>query len=324
MKIAFHCNQLSIRGTEVAMYDYAHYNEKLLGNESIVLARNPTWWHYSNPEAIEKFKKRFPVFFYDKIEDIEKILDDNQVDLFYAQKSGHNDGVVSKKRKSVVHAVFQDYDPHGDVYAFISEWLAKIYGYRHQFVPYMVDLPDHNKDMREELGIPMDALVFGRHGGYETFDIPWVKDFVKSYVNKRSDVYFLLMNTEKFADHPRIIFLPPVAELIRKTEFINTCNAMLHARYKGETFGLAVAEFSLRNKPVITFDQSPDRAHSMILDDAGFYYKSPLDLDLIFHHADKYFTGNSGRDWNRYKEFSPEKVMAKFKQVFIDGTATNI
>ena len=29
-KIAFHTNQLSIRGTEVALYQYAKYNEEIL------------------------------------------------------------------------------------------------------------------------------------------------------------------------------------------------------------------------------------------------------------------------------------------------------
>ena len=30
-KIAFHTNQLGIRGTEVAVYQYAKYNEEILG-----------------------------------------------------------------------------------------------------------------------------------------------------------------------------------------------------------------------------------------------------------------------------------------------------
>jgi hypothetical protein len=184
MKIAFHCNQLSLRGTEVAMFDYAHFNENILGNESIVLAKNPEIWMYSDKPAIEKFKKRFKVCFYDTASDIEKILDDNNIDVFYAQKAGFADGVVSTKRKTVIHAVFQQYEPHGDVYAFISEWLSNLYGKKHDFVPYIVDLPDHDKDMREELGIPSDAYVFGRHGGYETFDIPFVKDFIRQFVNR--------------------------------------------------------------------------------------------------------------------------------------------
>ena len=59
MKIAFHNNQLSLRGTEVAMYDYAKYNEEILGNESIVISKHPSIWNYSHPLAEKKFKERF-------------------------------------------------------------------------------------------------------------------------------------------------------------------------------------------------------------------------------------------------------------------------
>ena len=34
MKIAFFENFLNVRGTTVALFDYAHYNEVLLGNQS--------------------------------------------------------------------------------------------------------------------------------------------------------------------------------------------------------------------------------------------------------------------------------------------------
>ena len=36
---------------------------------------------------------------------------------------------------------------------------------------------------------------------------------------------------------------------------------MIHGRSDGETFGLAVAEFSVANKPVITYSESKDREH---------------------------------------------------------------
>ena len=39
MKIAFHQPHLSERGTTVAMFDYAYYNEVLLNNESIIITQ---------------------------------------------------------------------------------------------------------------------------------------------------------------------------------------------------------------------------------------------------------------------------------------------
>lgn len=325
MKIAFHCNQLSIRGTEVAMFDYAHFNEELLGNESIVLAKNPAVWPYSDPRAIDKFKQRFgdKVFFYENIGEIENILDKNKIDIFYAQKSGRIDGVVSKNRKTVIHAVFQDYEPHGNVYAFISEWLSKIYGGTVPFVPYMVYLPDHDENLRKKLNIPEDAVVYGRHGGFETFDINYAKTAVLKAA-RNPNLYFLFMNTEKFVDDntfKNIIFLEPTADPYEKVRFINTCDAMLHARTKGETFGLAIAEFSIRNKPIITCrDAYHDKAHFDLLGKTGIYYSNMDDLITILReHQFMNHDPKLKNYWNCYYNYTPEKVMAKFKQVFIDG-----
>ena len=59
-----------------------------------------------------------------------------------------------------------------------------------------------------------------------------------------------------------------------KVEFINTCDAMLHARYIGESFGLSCAEFSVRNKPIITYEKSPERNHIDTLGEKGIYYEN--------------------------------------------------
>lgn len=36
MKIGFHSNQLSLTGTEIALFDYAHHNEQELGHKSVI------------------------------------------------------------------------------------------------------------------------------------------------------------------------------------------------------------------------------------------------------------------------------------------------
>lgn len=42
MKISFHSNQLGLRGTEVSLFNYARYNEEVLGNESIIITYEHT------------------------------------------------------------------------------------------------------------------------------------------------------------------------------------------------------------------------------------------------------------------------------------------
>ena len=60
MKIAFHDNSISLRGTTVALYDYAYYTRKILGNESIILYDKT---HPSNNEKVyKKFSEEFNHF----------------------------------------------------------------------------------------------------------------------------------------------------------------------------------------------------------------------------------------------------------------------
>jgi hypothetical protein len=327
MKIAFHSYQLGERGTEVSLYDYARYNEEILGNESIIVSTS------SRPTpALEKFEKRFKVLFYPDVwnerdntplrKSLEKIVSEEKVDVFYAQKGGENDDILPTNCKTLAHAVFNMRSPHGDVYAGISEYLAKRDGYP-LWVPYIVDLPDIKTDLRAELGIPKDAIVVGRHGGKDTFNINFAWKAIFDIIEEKKDLYFLFLNTNKVVDHPRIIHLPLNNDLEYKRTFINTCNVMIHSRMDGETFGLAVAEFSLCNKPVITYDGPNicgvyDRSHLDILKGKAIKYNSYSELKEILSGLDDYmFDVNEGY-WDAYsKDFNPKTVMERFKRIFL-------
>ena len=60
VKIAFWDNYLGERGTTVALFDYAYFNIKLLGNQSIIIYNKTL---QSCDVVIEKFKKEFDVYF---------------------------------------------------------------------------------------------------------------------------------------------------------------------------------------------------------------------------------------------------------------------
>ena len=82
MRIAFHTNQICLQGTEVALYDYAHFNERLLGNESLIISReNPIREKggagKNQPLALQKFRERFPLILYKDKSELENILKEN-------------------------------------------------------------------------------------------------------------------------------------------------------------------------------------------------------------------------------------------------------
>lgn len=322
VKIAFFINFLSLRGTEVSTYDYADFNETLLGNESIIVINTEyDKIKKSDHDRSAKMTQRFGgrVFMCSTMEEVDEVLRREKVDIFYAQKAGAVDDKVSRVCKNAIHAVFPEVQVHGDKYACISSWLSGLYPHlRLPYVPYMVRLDETRETLHEELSIPYGAVVFGRHGGLDSFDITFAQQAVQEVAEKHREWYFLFLNTDKFCDLPNVIFLPSTADMVYKTKFINTCDAMIHARERGETFGLACAEFSIQNKAVITWANSPERSHIDILRNKGMYYSNKQDLiDILL------FCGNNidtirAQDWDAYSaDYNPQAVMKKFDQVFI-------
>ena len=275
LTVAFLSNKLTLRGTEIAIYDYADYNEKFLGNKSIIITRDyekiKNEWDV-DVQAYNKFKNRFNVYYYANQQDIDNIVLENSVSHIFIEKAGHWDGLMSTKCKNIMHCVFSVAYPHGEVYTPIGETINHLQRTKYPVTPYMVTLPESEINLREELFLPENSIVFGRYGGKESFDIKFVHDAIKDVVNKRNDVYFLFMNTDVFYEHKNIIYLPGNADMLYKRKFINTCDALIHARERGETFGLTCGEFAICKKPVITWGGSREREHLLILKDKAVIY----------------------------------------------------
>lgn len=319
LRLFFHSNQVSVRGTEVAIYDYAYYNQALLNNESVILY--PKGSSGNNSLAIEKFKKQFEIIAYERFSDVERILGQRKADAMYVINSGVFDGVVSRAVPNLIHAVFPVWpgQEYGDVYAFISKWLSKeCTNGKLPFVPHIVSLPDVGKaTLRDDLALPPDAFVVGCLGGRQSFDIPFAQAAVRQAVERRRDLYFVFLNIEPFTNHERVHFLPARADMEYKAKFIATCDAMLHARKQGESFGLACGEFSIANKPVLTYAYSPQINHLEILRDKAITYRGKTELMDWLLNANR----NELRkgDWDAYsKDYSPKPVMECFRDVFLD------
>ena len=314
MKIAFYSPHLCLRGTTVALYDYAYHNQSILNNESFVIYDEKD--RRNDASVVRKFTNSFSsINALDNNCSLDAKLKRLGADAVYILKSGRNDERKASVCKNLIHCTGMENDPHGDVYAYVSKWLSQsCSGGTHPYVPHIVDLPDENGDLRAELKIPDSALVFGRTGGRDTWSLPFTTSVITETLNEKSNYYFIFQNTEPFIDHERVIFIESTADMIYKTKFINSCDAMIHARFEGESFGLACGEFSIRNKPVITWSGSNERNHIEVLGEKGLLYSSAKELLSLLLN----FERKSSENWNCYEDFSPAKVMKKFKQVFLD------
>lgn len=332
MKVLFHAEQLNHRGTTNSILDYAYFNQEILGNESVIVYSQETPEGVdvgSVPSVVEKVKQEFKTLTYEDNDHLNRLAAD--YDFFYSQRAGEKVDSHTQRKNAIidttrfgVHCVFQWYDPHGDVYAYISEWLAKQIGKNYgvdphpKWVPYIVDMPEPNgHDVRSYFNIPKDKYVIGRHGGYNTLDVKQTVDAIVKVAETREDIVFLFANTRPFINHPRIIFGPAFTGQQQKTNYIGACDAMIHGRFLGESFGLSVAEFLFQNKPVLAWNGGFDKNHIQTLAPYDLLYEA--DVDEIYNKI----VGLRDRPPMNYKaaveQYSPYNVMQQFKRVFLDG-----
>ena len=324
--IGFFIRHFTERGTEVAIYDYAHYNEKILGNKSYII-------HFSDnaqkkngfptcKDSFTKFNSRFEMIEINDITDMEHIREKYKLDIFYTLTHGGRDiykfdnKYIWDKCKTIKHCVFDTLCQEGDYYLSISNHLNNKNKTSYPVLPHIVDSPNTDTHLRNELNIPEDAIVLGRYGGLHQFDLAITHNAIKQFldINTTNKVYFLFMNTFEFYIHPNIIYLDKNIDLLYKTTFINTCDAMIHARSDGETFGLAIAEFSIKNKPIITCPCG-DLEHILLLGDKAITYNNTKELLDIFSNIKVLFSQHL--DWNCYREYTPEKVMNIFNNILL-------
>jgi len=329
-KVILHSYQLGSRGTEICLYKYAKYLREFLNIDPIILSTN------SRPTpTLERFQKEFKTFLYDAVwvpdgrnyeikNCFNKIIEKENVDFLYSIKGGEDDGILKDLScKTGAHAIFRMDQPHGTVYAGVCKYISDKHGGQFPWVDHIIDYEklDEKDNFREALNIPKNALVGFRHGGNETFNLNFVYEPIQKALEKRDDLWFIFLNTNKFIEHPRVIFLPWSGDLDYILKFVNTGDFFMHARYDGEIFPLTCAEASTQNKPIVTWnpDVVPshyDTGHIALLKDKGIYYKDGESLYNILVNLDK--NDIIQKNWNVYgDDYSPKNVINQFQNIFL-------
>ncbi|MDA9863343.1 hypothetical protein N9C58_00045 [bacterium] len=299
-RILLHDNQLCERGTTTSMLDYGRALRERGHDVEI------SYWRDSPanvPAVIGRVTSEFVVHAHtDRFK-----LDDaaSSYDAGYFIKSGQDDGLVLAEGHSLVHAVFQVFEPHGSRYAYISRWLAESMradvgaggptpevmnralaaqetgctnALQFEYLNLIVDTPSPQLGIRQQLGIPEDAFVMLRFGGQDTFDIGWAQQTVVQMLDRHRDWYFVGLNTNRFTTHERALFLPMVMDPVEKASIIAAADVFITARGQGEAFGMAIAEALQIGTPVLAWNGGTDRNHVQMLDGLGALFRKPWDL----------------------------------------------
>jgi hypothetical protein len=323
--VAFVCGTLHLTGGTLNQYLYACALKKYKNINSIFLLESSDSAH--DQSALDVLKGEFPTHIYRRdsvVIDLKNLYDTQPIKVFYFVTYGNNDPLALLFKASdlpfAIHVSGVSESDWGPRSAYVSEWMSRhCSNGRAPFVPHIVSLPHTMDDLRGQLSIPVDHVVIGRIGGGYSWNIHFVNQAILDAVRLREDLYFLLFNVPYFYqyfNHPRIkIFGSFPFDLMLKRNIINTCDAMIHARSEGESFGFAPAEFSLCGKPVITYRHSTEKAHLDMLGKHAVSYESPDTLLSIFLTIGR----NQMVDWNRYAGFNSKDVIEKFCEVFYDA-----
>jgi len=339
MNIAFYSNQLSERGTETALIDYASANEKYLHNKSFIAVPADK---IESKERFEYLSQKYKIITFTTIDELKYALESNKIDLLYAIVDGYTQDIADQLDGCIptfVHCVFSTQRKHGTYYCPIHQFLNSFYHTHYPVLPHIVNsFPECKENLRKQLGIPDSATVFGSYAGKGSFNIPFVQRTIIKTAENNNSIYFIFMNIYDFVsqlNHEKmnnIIFLPGSTDLVKKATFINTTDAMIHARIDGETFGLTVAEFSIMNKPVVTYRPNflfrckesirsllrkrprYATAHIQNLGNKAILYKNERELQDILCHFDRYY--NKQMQYDCFSEaFNAEKVIEIFNSI---------
>jgi hypothetical protein len=313
MRVSFDGGRLNERGVAVALYDYAFHARALLGVEPVIL-------HDASgsvdDEQVSRFARAFTVRPYDGAERRLEAIEDERVDVAYVLKTERARYPLSSARRTAVHEVFRFFNPHGDAYAYISAWLAAAAAAsRYPAVPHIVDPLKPLGNLRSEYGVPADAVVVGRHGASSQFNVPFVKSAIEAALVARPDLWVMLLNTDRFSNHERIVHVPRPPDRQRVADFVASCDIGLNARRGGESFGLAIAEFLAQDKPVLVWRGGRDRNHLVLVDDVRMQYRTAEDLTRALVAFEPRPGGGAWR--KRVEPFTPEAVMPLFARVFL-------
>ena len=270
---------------------------------------------------MEKISLSYPLLPYAEFSEFAKSCHRN-FDFSYYLKSGENDKKLIDGMTNYVHVVFQNYDPHGDKYAFVSKWLAEEMQSKHplapanhfEWVPHIVNMPHPRVNLRSQLGIPDTAICGIRIGGQDSFDISFVKKLIAKLASQRN-YYFIFVNTEKFIDSPHVIFLETIFDKQLKSDLLSSADYFLHARAMGESFGISIVEAMQIGLPVFAWEGGVDKNHLRLLP-KEMLYSGKRDLWAKIVNCRSFST-----DANKIasEEFRPNNVMEKFLNVFPIG-----
>ena len=193
-------------------------------------------------------------------------------------------------------------------------------------IPPAIEMPDVEGDLREELKIAKDTVVYGMHQRADDgiFSQVLMPCWQGSRASKENTCLVILGGSQYYKAHAdqlgldNVLFLPPTGDVKRVHQFLNTIDVYTHARKDGEQCSSSIIEALYHGIPVIGHI-APSMGHRDQIRDAGYIcstFKEYADaIDELYDpiNREKLSTIAS----RRYKEtFSLESVVDAYIDIY--------
>lgn len=200
----------------------------------------------------------------------------------------------------------QDNSIEIDKVIYVSQHLKNLTGNgdneNHVVLRNSIESPYSNENLREELGIPAEAFVFGRIGRddeniYDPINL-------EAYARiETSRTFFVIVNPSDLcrADINRlginnVRFIDRTTSEERLSKFYNTIDVLAHARKDGECNPANVWEAAAHGKPVVSHYGTTFNGHIETIENSGFVVL-PNDVDEYTRIMKSFIDGSIDYDY---------------------------
>ena len=283
--IIHHHNQLTMGGTEkmsqifckhfIRDNTFDHYVAYKKGEEN---TREPYFKEIVGPEKMLCYESHLELL---------NIIKEKKPFILHRYSAGIPEFPFVKEIKEhtrhfVSTAVFGNQDNTIDISKVIYvskhiQWLAGTQNTKnHHVVRNPIEAPYSTENLREELGIPDDAFVFGRIGRDDEsiYDPINIEAYAKV---ANSNTFFVFVNPSRSSrtDIERLHIssartIERTTSETRLSQFYNTIDVLAHSRKDGECNPANVWEAAAHRKPVISHYGQVFNGHMETIQDSGF------------------------------------------------------
>lgn len=347
IKVLLHSEQISERGDSVNAESLSLALGNYYGIETLITYKKSAIGN--NAKRIKELKALgLNLVTYDKPHDLHIIGRDFSATHSYFMNGGSYSPLWVKGTKKLTHAIFNNFEPHGDRYNYNSQWLYRkalltrrrstkditIFNLiRSHQSPYTLDARMHiswvphivttksgdAEAFRSKYSISKYHKIIGRIGGKGEFNDEAAKQGVIELLNKNKDIFFVFVNTNPFYEHKRLLHIDYLCANA-KWDFYAACDLFVNGRKMGESFGFAVCEALSVGKPIIApsskRNRRMDKNHIRVIADTDLLYSSTSDF-VSKVLAQLKLPKDSFQLKSKVEEFSANKVSKLFYERFL-------